>query len=99
MLPFIRLGCMEVGDLCRISIHLKMFVFLFAYEKMFNIVLTGQTKITSYMSTGKRPVYDVHVFALREDLIFCIVQESALILKELKEALWIGRSTRSKERT
>ena len=41
-----------------------MFVFLFAYEKMFNIVLTGQTKITSYMSTGKRPVYDVHVFAL-----------------------------------
>ena len=31
---------MEVGDLCRISIHLKMFVFLFAYEKMLNIVLT-----------------------------------------------------------
>ena len=26
-----------------------------------------------------------------------IVQESALILKELKEALWIGRSTRWEE--
>ena len=38
----------------------------------------------------------MHALTLREDLIFCIVQESALILKELKEALWIGRSTRSK---
>ena len=38
----------------------------------------------------------MHVSTLREDLIFCIVQESALILKELKEALWIGRSTRSR---
>ena len=28
-----------------------------------------------------------------------IVQESALILKELKEALWIGRSTRWQEET
>ena len=40
LLALFRLGCMEVGDLCRISIHLKMFVFLFAYEKMLNIVLT-----------------------------------------------------------
>ena len=79
-----------------------MFVFLFAYEKMFNIVLAGQTKIASHHQQENDHYMmcnDGHVLTLREDLIFCIVQESALILKELKEALWIGRSTRSKERT
>ena len=78
-----------------------MFVFLSVYEKMSYIVLIGHPKIASYhqQENDHYMMCNVHALTLREDLIFCIVQESALILKELKEALWIGRSTRSKERT
>ena len=72
MLSLFRLGCMEVGDLCRISIHLKMFVYFFAYENFLNIVLTGQTKIASHHQQEMTILWCACLYIeRRSDLLYC----------------------------
>ena len=59
-----------------------------------NVRVFRKSYLKMYKITEKVPL-NVDIFQAR----LFIVQESALILKELKEALWIGRSTRWQEET